>query len=302
MTVCVCSHDAGGAEVVSSYVRQQKLDCVYCLDGPALSIFERKLGKISVFPVDQVISKGNWLLCGTSWQSEIEWKAIGLARSNGIRSIAFLDHWVNYEDRFLRKGQLNLPSEIWVGDPMAQTIAMRTFPSTPVKLLNNPYFLDLREELADYKNYLGVHNRNTINILYVCEPIREHALFTYGNERYWGYTEEEAIRYFLNNLYVFEKPIGRVVIRPHPSETWDKYEWVKAEFNLSIVRGNAKSLVNEIAESDVVVGCESMALVVGLLAGKRVISCIPPLGKKISLPHPEIIQLRSLLGDSAIMP
>jgi small nuclear ribonucleoprotein (snRNP)-like protein len=24
-------------------------------------------------------------------------------------------------------------------------------------------------------------------VLYVCEPIREHALLTYGNERYWGY-------------------------------------------------------------------------------------------------------------------
>ena len=37
----IVAHDAGGAEVLSSYVRQQGLDCLFSLRGPALAIFER---------------------------------------------------------------------------------------------------------------------------------------------------------------------------------------------------------------------------------------------------------------------
>lgn len=289
--ICVCSHDAGGAEVVSSYVRQEKLDCVYSLEGPALPIFERKLGRITTMPIDQAINKSDWLLCSTSWQSELEWRAIGFARTKGIRSVAFLDHWVHYQERFIRHGERHLPDEIWVGDEMAEALATQPFPQIPVKLVINPYFGDLLNELGHHKNHLCVHDRNKINVLYVCEPIREHALLVHGDERYWGYTEEEALRYFLQKVDILERPINRIVIRPHPSEPKGKYDWVKSEFDLPIAPGNSKSLLDEITESDIVVGCESMALVVGLLANKRVMSCIPPGGKTCSLPQPEIERL-----------
>jgi hypothetical protein len=85
------------------------------------------------------------------------------------------------------------------------------------------------------------------------------------------------------------------VIRPHPSESPDKYDWVTRQFDLPIVRGGAKTLHEEIVESDVVVGCETMAMVVGLLAQRRVLSSIPPGGRPCTLPHPEIESLQSLV-------
>ena len=291
----VIAHDAGGAEILSSYVRRQGLDCLYVLQGPARKIFERKLGNIDVIPLDDAIHKAGWVLCGTSWQSDLEFDAIRIAHSFGKRSVAFLDHWVNYRERFERKEKLNLPDEIWVGDSIAAELAKKLFHQTPIRLVDNPYFMDIREEVMTH-SMVCPGDKEQLAVLYVCEPVRESALRLYGNERHWGYVEEDALRYFLANVSVLGKPVERILIRPHPSEAASKYDWVKDEFDLPIAFGGARSLIEEIADSDVVVGCASMAMVIGLLAGKRTISCIPPNGPQCALPQPEIELMQHLLS------
>lgn len=294
----VVAHDAGGAEVLSSYVRRQGLRCIYVLQGPACKVFERKLGDIKTLPLDDAIREADWVLCGTSWQSELEFDAIKLARSLGKRSVAFLDHWVNYRERFERKGELNLPDEIWVGDPIAAELARKIFCETPIRLVENPYFMDIRAEVFAAP-VVRPADAERLAVLYVCEPVREHALRQHGNERYWGYVEEDALRYFLANVAVLGKPVERILIRPHPSEAANKYGWAKDEFDLPITFGGSRTLFEEIADSDVVVGCSSMAMVIGLLAGKRVISSIPPGGSRCALPQPEIELMQQLLGRPA---
>ena len=294
MRVALVSHDAGGAEVVSSYVRQHGLECIYALSGPALQVFERKLGTIAQLSLEEAIAQCDWLLCGTSWQSDVEWRAIELARVCGKRSVAFLDHWTNYPERFMRGGVVHLPDEVWVGDSIALDMACSTFPNVLVLLVPNPYFIDLKTDLAVLPRRPRRNNRG-MDVLFVCEPIGEHALCVYGNERHWGYTEHEALRYFLSNLPALNAPINRIVIRPHPAEDPSKYQWVLQGFNLPVAFGQKKPLLEEIMDSDVVVGCSSMAMVVGLLAGKRVLSAIPPGGTACSLPQPEIEHLSSLM-------
>jgi len=292
--ITVVAHDAGGAEIVSSYIRQAGLECLYVLEGPACKIFERKLGLIQALPLEEAISQSSAILCGTSWQSDIEINAIKLARSLGKRSIAFLDHWVNYRDRFIRMDEVFLPDEIWVGDAMAEAIAKKNFPSLPVTAIDNPYMRDIRQELAEIKMQ-RVPNHESISVLYVCEPISEHALLRHGNVRFWGYVEEEALRYFLSNAAALGRPIERILIRPHPSERAEKYNWVQQEFELPVEIGGVRTLLEEVVDSDVVLGCESMAMVIGLLAGKKVVSCIPPGGRACVLPHAEIISLQDMI-------
>lgn len=293
------SHDAGGAEILSSYIHQQGLECQYLLAGPAIKIFQRKLGQIDLLSDAGAIQSADWILCGTSWQSDLEWKVIALAREAGKKSVAFLDHWVNYQERFVRGGEKHLPDEIWVGDPIAENMAQRIFPSLTIRLVENPYFVDLERELAAL-----IQNREFksggLRVLYVCEPLREHALREYGNERHWGYTEEDALRYFLANLEILGSPIESIVIRPHPSEDPGKYDWVREVYDLPVFSGGAMTLFEEVAVSDVVIGCESMAMVVGLLACRRVISCIPPGGKPCALPQPEIESMQQLLIGKTI--
>ena len=110
--VGIVCHDAGGAEIVSSYVVRNNLRAGYYLKGPAISIFEGKLGIIknsdSLF---DLVKNSDWLLCGTGWQSDLEWSLIQEAKKQGKKVISFLDHWVNYQERFTRNNKY-LPDEI----------------------------------------------------------------------------------------------------------------------------------------------------------------------------------------------
>jgi len=292
--VCVVSHDAGGAEILASYVAQRRLDCMFVLEGPAVKVFERRVGFIHLSRLDDAVAKCDWLLCGTSWQSDIEWRALGLGHRCGKRTVAFLDHWGHYRERFIRQGEECFPDEIWVGDELAETRAHECFPGSHITLVPNPYFEDLKRDLAAAGRPQPVAPDHGLNVLFVSEPLREHGLREYGDERHWGYTEEEALRYFMAHLDLLGGSIGRIAIRPHPSEPLDKYDWVRQEYQSSIVNGGIRTLLEEIVESDVVVGFESMAMVVGLLAGKRVISCIPPGGKACALPQSDIEHLQHI--------
>ena len=292
MKVGVCCHDAGAAEIISSYVMQKNILPLYCLSGPAIKVFERKIGTIDNIPLLDIVKNSDWLLCGTSWKSDLEWNVIKEAKKQQKKIIVFLDHWVNYRERFIRNNEECLPDEIWVGDHYAEKIAKDNFLNVKIKLIENPYLLDIKEQLLR----LGKSRVESNSFLYVCEPIREHAYFQHGDERYWGYTEEEALRYFLTNINEISKVKRLVVIRPHPSEDFNKYDWVFDEFNHKGIKiDNKKTLLGQILESDIVVGCESMAMVVAILAEKEVISSIPTDGRPCVLPHKEIKIIKEYL-------
>ncbi|MCE5181776.1 MAG: hypothetical protein ABFD51_13360 [Anaerolineaceae bacterium] len=293
--IAIVSHDAGGAEILSSWLRRCEEPYCLVLDGPAKDIFQRKIGVSLSIPLSEAIKQSDWVLCGTSWQSNLERQAIARAKAAGKRSVAFLDHWVYYEVRFQDQGVAVYPDELWVGDMEAKRIAQTAFPGLPIVLKSNPYFEDLQIEFEKIK--ISPLNSKQCSVLYVCEPIREHALLQHGDERYWGYTEEDALRFFVKNINVIGCTVSKIKIRPHPSESKTKYDWIGWSTSLTIEIGGDKTLLEETAEADVVVGCESMAMVVGLLAKKRVISSIPPGGKSCSLPQPEIEHLQLLLKD-----
>ena len=169
--ICIVSHDAGGAEILSSFVRQTTPRCLFSLEGPALNIFRRKLSICETLSLETALEQAEWLLCGTSWQSDLEWRAIAIARKQGKRSVAFLDHWVNYRERFIRNGIEHLPDELWVGDAEAEAIAIRLFPRVTVRYVENPYFSDLRKELPQLRR-AEKSNAQSLNVLYVCQILR----------------------------------------------------------------------------------------------------------------------------------
>ena len=297
--IAIVAHDAGGAEVISSFVRQQGLyyqqRCLFVLAGPAQKIFQSKLGALQSLPLDTALRHASSVLCGTGWQSDLEVQSIALARQQGKKSIAFLDHWVNFRERFVRDEIFHQPDEIWVGDAVALRLARAALPGTPVLLVDNPYFLDIKAAFSSRPPKKSPEGE--FSILYVCEPVREHALRQHGNERHWGYNEEEALRYFLDNIHVFGQPVTHILIRPHPAEVPDKYHTVTRAYDLPISYSDGSPLFDDIASVDWVAGCNSMAMVMGLLAGRQVICCIPPGGRPCLLPQPEIRMLQILQKD-----
>jgi len=241
--------------------------------------------------------KSEWLLCGTSFLSDLEWRAIGLARQEGKRCVVMLDHWVNYRHRFMHHGQWHWPDEIWVGDKYAARIARKELPHLKQTFVPNPYFMDIQDEIKTISRLPRVPGSG-LNILYVCEPQRNDGLAVHGDERYWGYTEEEALSFFLSNIHALGAKFNQVAVRPHPKEQPNKYDWVKTQFDLPLICGEKKTLLEQIADSDIVAGCTTMAMVVALLAGKRVISCTPPGSKAMPLPFSEIEDMCNIMQSS----
>jgi hypothetical protein len=105
---------------------------------------------------------------------------------------------------------------------------------------------------------------------------------------------------FLSAAARLEWRVARLILRPHPAEPPGKYDWVPRESDLLIVTRNDQRLLAEIAAADVVAGGESMEMVVALVAGKRVISCVPPGGRPCSLPQPEIERLTEPMQDAPL--
>lgn len=291
--IALVAHDAGGAEVVSSYARRQGLTVLLVAEGPARAVFARKLPGSPLVSLDEAIGACTSVLTGTSGMADLEVRAIAAARCAKKFTASFLDHWINYDMRFERPGLSAMPDEVWVGDVHAEQIARRTWPSTTVRVVPNPYFADLKDEFAGFPPR---PDSGPIDVLYVTEPIRTYAL-AQGHERHYGYVEDDALRYFLANLNVLGAPVRGIHIRPHPSEEPARYDWARSETTVPVETRRTAALVEDIGRSDVVAGCESMALVVALLAGRRVVSCIPPGGLPCRLPHTQIEHLQALTAQ-----
>ncbi len=296
-SVCLLvSHDAGGAEILAHYVQQQLSleNCLFAIDGPAKKVFQRVLGEVICCSLQQGLAQADWCLCGTSWQSDLEWQAVKQAKLLGKRVVSFIDHWINYQQRFIRHGELLLPDELWVGDQYAEAIARNTFPATPICLVDNPYLKSIAREIKQYKKESAYDNEAEMTLLFVSENISGHAKLKYGDERYFGYTEFEAIEFLLSNLELLDSRIKKVVIRPHPSDYSGKYTDIIKRYPDKVEMSHGQTLLSDIQGANWIAGCESMALVVALLAGKTVISCIPA-AVSCHLPHQEIICLRDIV-------
>ncbi|AIQ95504.1 hypothetical protein EW14_1493 [Prochlorococcus sp. MIT 0604] len=291
--VAVICHDAGGAEVLSHWLKRQKF--LYCtvLEGPAKNVFIKNKCKISEEVLIHAIKKSDFIISGTSWQSDLEKKAIIKAREMGKYSITFLDHWSNYEERFLYKGQINLPNEIWVSDKYAYDLAKKLFKNTIIKRKRNYYFLNIKETIEN-KNFFYNDNRKTLKGLYIGENVSDHAFLATGDKNSYGYDEINSLKYLLENINNLNFNILSLKVRPHPSDSEGKYNFSMKNKLVKEISNN-NELIDDILESDFIFGIDSMAMVIGLLANKKVISCISNRKLKCNLPFSEILYLRDLL-------
>ena len=57
---------------------------MFALDGPAKNIFKQKIGDFKNNKIEKIITMASKLICGTSWQSDLEFEALRLAKINNI--------------------------------------------------------------------------------------------------------------------------------------------------------------------------------------------------------------------------
>lgn len=279
----VVCNDAGGAEILSSYLLETQKKAKLSLQGPAIKIFARKLANFENLELSTLLNHSDWVLTGTGWQSDFEWEAIRKAKQSKLITITFLDHWYNYKSRFERRGRVILPDRIWVGDPIAVSIAQKVFPEQKVELVENPYVKHFLQNLGREEN-----------LIKSADYIAETALFVCENINIKNFHQNDAIRYFFKNFVNVYPNIKKVIVRPHPSESCQKYYWATKEFNKIVEVSDERTLEYDMARSTIVAGCGSMAMALGVFAGRRVISCIPNQIIPNVLPFEEVEQLHNI--------
>lgn len=234
-------------------------------------------------PLAEAMNDADLLISGTGWGSDLCHRARCLARQAGIRSIAVIDHWVNYSSRFACAGEIVLPDEIWITDQYAEAIAKRTFPGIPVARLPNLYFENEVRQIVETSLTDG-------NLLYVLEPARAE----------WGRScpgEFQALDFFVAHLDALGLESGTALrFRPHPSEDPAKYdEWLSAHRGIGARLDTAPRLSDSIANAKVVVGMQTFAMVIALAAGRRVVCTLPPWAPPCALPHDNLLHLKNLV-------
>ena len=290
--IAVTCCDAGSANIIFDLLYALNLkNFKICLEGPAINICKKIFPNKKNLDKKAFLDETDILISGTSWSSEIEHNIRKMASVRGIEIIATLDHWVNYRERFNFNNETILPDEIWVFDNYALNIANMEFKNIPIKLHKNYY---LENQVNIIKNKNNLHKLEKKKVLYVLEPIRKKWL---PNETQSG--EFQALNFFMNNLAILNITLDtELILRLHPSEKKEKYvEWLNStKFESKRIEGADVPIPNHMSEANLVLGCDSFMLVLASLAGKKVVSTLPPWAPLSSLPHSEITHLRNQSG------
>lgn len=281
-TAVVC-HDAGAANIVlAGLLTTRRSDWRAYMRGPAQQLWNESFPGVALcHTLDSAIEGAELLVTGTGWASDVEYEARVLARNYGVYSIAVIDHWVNYDERFVRNGKVVWPDEFWVTDKYALEIARRTFSDRIVRLVPNRY---VEMQLRDIAQEEAV---GAPELLYVLEPIRDD----------WGRGipgEFQALDYFVSHLPNLGLPSGTIIrLRPHPSDASGKYDkWIANHSNLNLQLDDALHITESLGRASWVAGCESFALVLGLMAGRKCYCTLPPWAPACRLPHRGLIPIR----------
>lgn len=298
--ILVACNDAGGANILACFVKanQSKFNFICLVSGPAVKIFKDKGIKIKEdfsTAAETLLSNFKRLslvLTGSSWSVKREIEFILAARKYNIPSVTFIDHWVNFKERFgfpRKDWQSNLPDEIWTGDRYAYDLAKEFFKKQDIKLKKNWYFKEVRER---YDKLRQNKKTKADKILLVSEPFAA-AVNYHGDKKLEKQSELNIIDTLLENF------VGRqfsIILRLHPSEKAKKYQKIINKYKNSLdieISANRDPLI-DLVRSKYVIGMESAFLVLAVLCGKKTFSYIPGNAYKCSLPFKQVIKIKNL--------
>jgi hypothetical protein len=184
---------------------------------------------------------------------------------SGAKVIALHDHWVNYSERFERQGKNIYPDLILVVDEHAFAIAKKEFPKIEIVLINNDFLEGVKKEYCA----LDI-NDIEYDYVFMCESRHVNT----NMEPNFDFNNLAGLTYFFDVLSSIGENKARILLRPHPSDSGKDYEeYVPKTFPLVKI-SSEESLIKTLKTSGIVVGCNSMALVIAETVGKRVISAV----------------------------
>lgn len=294
--IALFSHDAGSSEILLELIRAN-LDLgdfrIFCLkESPCRALAKTKELEsfIEIITCEDDIFKQlssfhpSLILYGTGWQNHIEYHFLEYAKEHKLPSIAFLDHWTNYRERFgypNEEWRENLPDFIATHDKESFELA---------KSLDLPNVIDIKNyaqmrEILSAKEIFSKTKEEDL-LLFLTEPTVKVAQKSHGDANYWGFDEESVFRDILANKSLFD--CQNILIRLHPSDSPLSYKKIDPTAIFS-----DKTLLEDIARAKIIIGIDTIALQSAYLLGKKVISYIPSNNRSCVVPLPKENKIQS---------
>jgi len=227
------------------------------------------------------------VLTGTSGLDIEQKRFVAAARHLNIPSLAVLDFWSYYVERFSsREGRLNcLPDRIAVIDEYMKNDLIRLgVDQSKIVITGNPAHDDLYKWRSEFttdkilrvRKHIGI-NPDDLMVLFASQPLSDLFGTDVSNPMYPGYTEKTVLSALVRSLEEIQKDEPRkiiLVVRPHPRENLDTYPAMNNEkLQVSVLAdGDSRDLV---MAADIVVGMTTMLLVEACYLGKIVVSLQP---------------------------
>lgn len=294
--IAIFGHDAGGSELLISLLKASLhvgKFTVFCeLNSPCYNILKQKnltkylkLIESSKKFIFQELDKlnPNMILYSTSWQNHIEYHFLSYAKQHKIPSIAFLDNWTNYRERFgypSPNWRENFPDFITTHDELSEKLAHSYNLPNLVPIKN--YSL-----IHQLENFKKTDTKQDDTLLFLSEPTATVALTTFGDKKYWGFDETDIFKSILKHKSKFN--CKNIVVRLHPSDIPKTYKNIDPNVTIS-----QTSLEEDITNAKVVIGIDSSVLHLAFLLGKKVLAFIPSSNRDFHVPLPKENQVKTL--------
>ncbi len=268
MKIMFFAHDPGGANSIFPLadLLSKNHEIYLFAKGPALKREERAKaynGELSQIMPDILIT-------GTSANDFTEKNLWKEAKALNIKTIAVLDHWMNYGIRFSKWGIKDkdkfdktcdyLPDYIIVMDEYAKSeMAKDGVPEDIIYSLGNPHFQEIFENSKKIKDVRPKFAKDN------------ETLITFASEPYiedYGSGEEKNVLRDIIKALEGEKNI-KIAVKLHPKEEFSKYKEFESE-RVILTKDTTPSEI--IKASDVVISMTSMFLIESIILNKKTIS------------------------------
>ena len=276
--------DAGSANYLIPVLKQLPLQFKVFAQGPAASIFENAgidFQFVAPCSWENLCEVGESLLkheifrfvvAGTSWGATVDKAIIQAAQKYHIPSVAIIEHWNLYRERFSRlengnliESDLFLPNQIWVNDEIAKNQAIEAGLSVDRLIAVGQPFLEFQyHQLCKKKK--RIQNQQ---IVFVSERIRED--FVKGSSIDRKYDEYSVLE-SLCKVFDFSK--YELIIKLHPQEDKNKYQNLVSH-NSQIKTIKQCDIFELILTSKKFLGMASMLLIEAALVRNDVFSFMP---------------------------
>jgi hypothetical protein len=223
--------------------------------------------------------KADCLFTGTSHPASsayFEVNCIKQAKEEGIKTISFVDHWINFRLRFLdEEMQVVYPDEIWLVDDRAKELAVEEcLPPDKLEISGNPYHEFLKKlwkPKFNGKSYLEQLQIPTagLTVLFAPDPLS----LRNGQERA-GFTEAGALRLLINTIGRLNIPI-RIIIKYHPLQPVEAFAGFLEQKLPNIHFVPAADTLELLQACDIIIGFYSNILLEAEAINKKTIRFFP---------------------------